>query len=122
MHVYTEIGETISVLHIRVSTISVLHIRVSTISVLHIRVSTIRRSSVCHYYDVSLYDVSVRRSCVHGVIQFFGESLFFVILFYSVISCVFDQGVKLYVSEICIKFFLRPHVALGNLTTPYSLG
>ena len=71
--------------------------------------STLRRSIVTcdnNYHDVSrrCYDVVVRRFCVHGVIKFFVKSLFFLIC--SVRSCVFDQGVEIYVSEICKKVFI----------------
>ena len=60
IHVYIELGEILSVLHIRVS--------------------TLRRSIVTcdnNYHDVSrrCYDVVVRRFCVHGVIKFFVKSL-----------------------------------------------
>ena len=89
IHVYIELGEILSVLHIRVSTLR-------------------RRIVACdnNYHDVSrrCYDVVVRRFWVHGVIKFFVKSLFFLIC--SVRSCVFDQGVEIYVSEICKKVFI----------------
>ena len=60
-------------------------------------------SPMWHNYDVyrRSCDVSLRRSCVHGVIKCFVESLF--VLCCSVISCLFAQCVELNVSEICKK-------------------
>ena len=58
----------------------------------------------------------MRRSCVYGVIKCFVESLF--LLFCSLISCVFEQGVELKVSEICKK---NVFISLLEMSKVYDL-
>ena len=58
-----------------------------------------------HYNDVyrRSCDVGFRRSCIHGVIKCFVESVF--LSFRIIISCVFAQSVELNVS-VCKNMFI----------------